>query len=78
MPETAHGDGPGTPGRPSASDPRAAPATGETRVTYVGQGSVLIEMDGLRILTDPVLKRWVGPLRRYGDLPDPAYAITST
>jgi len=40
-----------------------------TRVTYVGQGTVLIEMDGLRILTDPVLKRWVGPLRRYGALP---------
>jgi len=41
-----------------------------TRLTYVGQGTVLIEMDGLRILTDPVLKRWVGPLRRYGPLPD--------
>ena len=42
------------------------------RITYVGQGTVLIEMDGLRILTDPVLKRWVGPLRRYGPLPDQA------
>jgi len=41
-----------------------------TRVTYVGQGTVLIEMDGLRILTDPVLKRWCGPLRRYGEMPD--------
>jgi L-ascorbate metabolism protein UlaG (beta-lactamase superfamily) len=40
-------------------------------VTYVGQATVLIEMDGMRILTDPILKRWVGPLRRYGDLPDP-------
>ena len=40
------------------------------KLTYVGQGTVLIEMDGLRILTDPVLKRWVGPLRRYGPLPD--------
>ena len=40
-------------------------------MTYVGQGTVLIEMDGLRILTDPVLKRWMGPLRRYGELPDP-------
>jgi L-ascorbate metabolism protein UlaG (beta-lactamase superfamily) len=50
-------------------DPEAC-AAGQTRVTYVGQGTVLIEMDGMRILTDPVLKRWVGPLRRYGDLPD--------
>jgi L-ascorbate metabolism protein UlaG (beta-lactamase superfamily) len=41
-----------------------------TRVTYVGQGTVLIEMDGLRFLTDPVLKRWAGPLRRFGELPD--------
>jgi len=44
--------------------------TAPTRVTYIGQGTVLIEMDGLRILTDPVLKRWCGPLRRYGEMPD--------
>ncbi len=42
-----------------------------TRVTFVGQATVLIEMDGLRILTDPILRRWAGPLRRYGPLPDP-------
>ena len=48
---------------------RAPRPDGETKVTYIGQGTVLIEMGGLRILTDPVLKRWVGPLRRYGDLP---------
>jgi len=46
--------------------------TGTTRVTYVGQSTVLIEMDGVRVITDPVLKRWAGPLRRYGDMPDPA------
>lgn len=45
-------------------------AATETRITYVGHGTVLIEMDGVRILTDPVLKRWVGALRRYGPLPD--------
>jgi L-ascorbate metabolism protein UlaG (beta-lactamase superfamily) len=44
---------------------------GPTRVTYVGQSTVLIEMDGVRVLTDPILKRWAGPLRRYGDIPDP-------
>jgi L-ascorbate metabolism protein UlaG (beta-lactamase superfamily) len=44
---------------------------GKARVTYVGQATVLIEMDGMRVLTDPILKRWVGPLRRYGSLPDP-------
>ena len=43
-----------------------------TRVTYVGHGTVLIEMDGVRILTDPSLKRWTGALRRYGPLPEPS------
>ena len=41
-------------------------------LTYVGHGSVLLEMDGLRVLTDPVLRRWAGPLRRFGAVPDPA------
>ena len=63
---------------PQPAGERAAQPAGETSVTYIGQGTVLIEMDGLRILTDPVLKRWVGPLRRYGDLPDPACGTTST
>ena len=43
-----------------------------TTITYVGHGTTLIEMDGVRIITDPVLRRWVGPLRRYGPLPDPS------
>ena len=51
--------------------PEVRPA-GPTRVTFVGQSTALIEMDGVRILTDPVLKRWAGPLRRYGELPEPA------
>ncbi|HEX6753900.1 MAG TPA: MBL fold metallo-hydrolase [Solirubrobacterales bacterium] len=41
------------------------------RVTYVGHSTVLIEMDGVRLLTDPVLRRRVGPLRRHGPAPDP-------
>jgi L-ascorbate metabolism protein UlaG (beta-lactamase superfamily) len=40
------------------------------RITYVGHATVLIELDGVRILTDPLLGRWAGPLRRYGPLPD--------
>jgi L-ascorbate metabolism protein UlaG (beta-lactamase superfamily) len=47
-------------------------ASQPTRVTYVGHGTVLIEMDGVRILTDPALRRWTGALRRYGPLPDPS------
>ena len=39
------------------------------RVVYVGHATVLIELDGVRLLTDPVLGGWVGPLRRYGASP---------
>ncbi len=42
------------------------------RVTYVGHGTVLVELDGVRVLTDPVLRGRVGPLRRQGALPLPA------
>jgi len=34
------------------------------RLTSVGHATVLIEMDGQRFLTDPLLMRWLGPLRR--------------
>jgi L-ascorbate metabolism protein UlaG (beta-lactamase superfamily) len=41
------------------------------RLTYVGHATVLIELDGIRLLTDPVLRSRVGPLRRHGRRPDP-------
>jgi L-ascorbate metabolism protein UlaG (beta-lactamase superfamily) len=44
--------------------------TAAARVTFVGHATVLIEMDGVRLLTDPVLRRRVGPLRRHGTAPD--------
>jgi L-ascorbate metabolism protein UlaG (beta-lactamase superfamily) len=34
------------------------------RVTWLGHATVLIELDGVRLLTDPVLGRRVGPLVR--------------
>jgi L-ascorbate metabolism protein UlaG (beta-lactamase superfamily) len=40
-------------------------------VTYVGHATVLIELDGVRLLTDPVLRRHVGPLVRHGLAPSP-------
>ena len=40
------------------------------RLTYVGHGSVLLELDGMKVLVDPVLRRWLGPLLRRGPLPD--------
>jgi L-ascorbate metabolism protein UlaG (beta-lactamase superfamily) len=42
------------------------------RLTYIGHATVLIELDGTRLLTDPVLGPRLGPLRRRGPAPDPA------
>ncbi len=39
--------------------------------TYVGHATVLIEIDGTRLLTDPVLRPRIGPLVRHGPLPAP-------
>lgn len=36
------------------------------RVTWVGHATVLIELDGVRVLTDPVLRNRVAYLRRIG------------
>lgn len=41
----------------------------EVALTWWGHSTVGIELDGVRILTDPVLGRWIGPLRRRGQLP---------
>ena len=38
-------------------------------ITYVGHATVLIELDGVRLLTDPLLRRRVGPLVRHGPKP---------
>jgi L-ascorbate metabolism protein UlaG (beta-lactamase superfamily) len=34
------------------------------RITFLGHSTVLLELDGLRILTDPILRTRVGPLVR--------------
>jgi L-ascorbate metabolism protein UlaG (beta-lactamase superfamily) len=49
----------------SAAVPRA-----ELAITWLGHATVLIEMDGARILTDPVLRRRIGPLVRVVAPPD--------
>jgi L-ascorbate metabolism protein UlaG (beta-lactamase superfamily) len=45
--------------------------TDVTRITYLGHGTLLLESGGRRVLTDPLLRRWAGPLRRYAPLPGP-------
>ena len=42
---------------------------GTTRVTFLGHVTVVIEMDGVRIITDPILRPRVGPLRRTTTIP---------
>jgi L-ascorbate metabolism protein UlaG (beta-lactamase superfamily) len=48
--------------------------TAAARVTYVGHATVLVEIDGIRLLTDPVLRRRIGPLWRHGAPPSPRLA----
>ncbi|MGZ4182060.1 MAG: MBL fold metallo-hydrolase [Solirubrobacteraceae bacterium] len=46
---------------------------GDARITWLGHATVLLELDGVRLLTDPVLGRRVGPLVRVsGESVEPA------
>jgi L-ascorbate metabolism protein UlaG (beta-lactamase superfamily) len=45
------------------------PAPDELRVTYVGHATLLIEIAGVRILTDPLLRGSLGHLRRLWPTP---------
>ena len=41
------------------------------RLTYIGHATTLLRLDGTSILTDPMLRGWLGPLRRHGPPPEP-------
>ena len=43
--------------------------TGRLALEFIGHSTVLIELDGIRILTDPVTRSRVGPLRRMEAVP---------
>jgi L-ascorbate metabolism protein UlaG (beta-lactamase superfamily) len=59
--------------RSSTGGPDATPATAAAiTVRFVGHATTLIELGGLRVLTDPFLRSRLGPLERHGPLPDPA------
>lgn len=38
-------------------------------ITWLGHATVLVELDGVRVITDPVLRDRVGPLTRIGSRP---------
>ena len=43
----------------------------DERLTWVGHATVLLELAGARLLTDPLLRTRLGHLRRHGARPDP-------
>jgi L-ascorbate metabolism protein UlaG (beta-lactamase superfamily) len=57
-------------GEPDGAQPDAAGAT-SLGVRFVGHSTTLIDIGGIRVLTDPFLRSRLGPLARHGPLPDP-------
>jgi L-ascorbate metabolism protein UlaG (beta-lactamase superfamily) len=49
---------------------------GNGRITYVGHATTLIELDGVALLTDPILRSRVGPLRWLASPRAPVEACT--
>jgi L-ascorbate metabolism protein UlaG (beta-lactamase superfamily) len=47
-----------------AAAPAATAGPRHARITFLGHSTVLVEVDDLRILTDPVLRDGLGPVRR--------------
>ena len=45
--------------------------TADVRLTWLGHSTVVIDLDGVRLVTDPLLLDRVGPLRRRGHRPQP-------
>jgi L-ascorbate metabolism protein UlaG (beta-lactamase superfamily) len=46
-------------------------ASHDERLTWVGHATVLLEIGGVRLLTDPLLRTRLGHLRRHGTPPSP-------
>ena len=53
-----------------ASRPYASTIGAAARLRYLGHSTVLLELDGIRILTDPLLVDRLGPLHRHSDAVD--------
>jgi L-ascorbate metabolism protein UlaG (beta-lactamase superfamily) len=57
--------------RPGRRNDAVVPRDDE-RLTWVGHATVLLELGGMRLLTDPLLRTRLGHLRRHGARPDPS------
>jgi L-ascorbate metabolism protein UlaG (beta-lactamase superfamily) len=53
------------------ADPSRGSLASTGRITFVGHATVLLELGGVRLLTDPVLRGRVAHLRRHGPRPEP-------
>ena len=53
-----------------ARRPFSAAGDAPLAVTWLGHATALIELGGTRVLTDPILRNRVGPLRRIGAAPN--------
>jgi L-ascorbate metabolism protein UlaG (beta-lactamase superfamily) len=45
---------------------------GSVDIAYLGHATILLDLPGIRVLTDPFLRDRLGPLRRHGPIPEPA------
>jgi L-ascorbate metabolism protein UlaG (beta-lactamase superfamily) len=50
---------------------RMAPSRSGLALDFIGHSSVVIELDGIRLLTDPATRARIGPLRRVEPEPSP-------
>src|SRR5205814_1853412 len=57
--------GPVVPGR----GPQRLAVTGRLSLDFIGHSAVVIDLDGVRLVTDPVTRARVGPLRRIEPVP---------
>jgi L-ascorbate metabolism protein UlaG (beta-lactamase superfamily) len=57
---------------PGGARPPSSVAAGGGHVTWFGHSTARVDLDGIGLLTDPVLGRWIGPLHRFGPTPGPA------
>lgn len=61
--------------RPASPSPTGdGPETDSSgaRLTWLGHSTVMLDLGGVRLLTDPLLRRRIGPLVRVGPLPERA------
>jgi len=52
-------------------EPLMTATTTDIGLRYLGHATVLLDLPGLRLMTDPFLRDRLGPLRRHGPVPMP-------